>query len=174
MPMIFRRRALLCLTGIILLAPTAAFRTPTTVFNTNSNSRSCSFHQSNAASSPTSRTAVAANRHATASSCRSSIATVLAEGSGGGGGGGGGASKAEYYTPADLDAYSEPWGITLHYSGTLNSYRIEAHRPNGEVAGYTTGFYLGDLLHLDKVQVRAKRPSFARFGSADRTRCAGV
>ena len=171
--MIFRRRALLCLTGIILLAPTAAFRTPTTVFNTNSNSRSCSFHQSNAASSPTSRT-VAANRHATASSCRSSIATVLAEGSGGGGGGGGGASKAEYYTPADLDAYSEPWGITLHYSGTLNSYRIEAHRPNGEVAGYTTGFYLGDLLHLDKVQVRAKRPSFARFGSADRTRCAVV
>lgn len=69
------------------------------------------------------------------------------------GSGGGDASKAVYYTPADLDAYSEPWGITLHYRGTLNSYRIEAHRPNGEVAGYTTGFYLGDLLHLDKVQV---------------------
>lgn len=91
----------------------------------------------------------------------------------GGGGGGGGTSKAEYYTPADLDAYSEPWGITLHYRGTLNSYRIEAHRPDGEVAGYTTGFYLGDLLHLDKVQVRAKPPSFAQLGNAERTRRAG-
>lgn len=61
----------------------------------------------------------------------------------------------EFYTATDLDTYSEPWGITLHYRGTLNTYRIEAHRPSGEVAGYTTGFYLGDLLHLDKVQVGA-------------------
>lgn len=57
------------------------------------------------------------------------------------------------YTRADLDVYSAPWGITLHYSGTMNTYRIEAHRENGEVAGYTTGFYVGDYLHLDKVQV---------------------
>lgn len=58
------------------------------------------------------------------------------------------------YTLDDLAAYSAPWGISLHYGGTLNTYRIEAHRENGEVAGYTTGFYLGNLLHLDKVQVR--------------------
>lgn len=59
----------------------------------------------------------------------------------------------EFYTPADLEAYSAPWGIELRYGSTLNSYRIEAFRSNGELAGYTTGFYLGDLLHLDKVQV---------------------
>lgn len=67
--------------------------------------------------------------------------------------GGAAGGETEFYTPADLEAYSKPWGITLHYRSTLNTYRIEAHRPNGEVAGYTTGFYLGDLLHLDKVQV---------------------
>lgn len=65
----------------------------------------------------------------------------------------GGNDGPVFYTPADLDAYSALWGITLHYTGTLNTYRIEAHRPNGEVAGYTTGFYVGDYLHLDKVQV---------------------
>ena len=62
-------------------------------------------------------------------------------------------AKDEFYTPADLEAYSAPWGIELRYRSTLNSYRIEAFRSNGELAGYTTGFYLGDLLHLDKVQV---------------------
>lgn len=69
------------------------------------------------------------------------------------GGAEGNGDSGVFYTPADLDAYSAPWGITLHYTGTLNTYRIEAHRPNGEVAGYTTGFYVGDYLHLDKVQV---------------------
>lgn len=69
--------------------------------------------------------------------------------------GDGSSGEETFYTPEDLAAYSKPWGITLHYRGTLNTYRIEAHRPNGEVAGYTTGFYFGDLLHLDKVQVCA-------------------
>lgn len=59
-----------------------------------------------------------------------------------------------YYRPEDLAAYSAPWGISLRYGGTLNTYRIEAYREDGELAGYTTGFYVGDYLHLDKVQVR--------------------
>lgn len=68
-------------------------------------------------------------------------------------GGGAGTVGGDFYAPKDLDSYCAPWGVTLRYRGTLNSYRIEAFRENGELAGYTTGFYLGDLLHLDKVQV---------------------
>lgn len=68
-------------------------------------------------------------------------------------GGVAGTVGGDFYAPKDLDSYCAPWGITLRYRGTLNSYRIEAFRENGELAGYTTGFYLGDLLHLDKVQV---------------------
>lgn len=62
-------------------------------------------------------------------------------------------SVGVFYTPSDLQTYSAPWGITLRYRSTLNTYRIEAFRENGELAGYTTGFYIGDYLHLDKVQV---------------------
>lgn len=89
----------------------------------------------------------------------------LREGGLAAGGAEGKGDSGVFYTPADLDSYSAPWGITLHYTGTLNTYRIEAHRSNGEVAGYTTGFYVGDYLHLDKVQVG---------GCPLRLRCAGL
>ena len=129
-----------------LVAAVGSFHTPTTTLNAN-NVRTASRSSSSTA------TAVAATSpqrrgdlrdHPTAS--RGGGVSVLNAGAGGSG-------EEEFYTPADLEAYSKPWGITLHYRSTLNTYRIEAHRPNGEVAGYTTGFYLGDLLHLDKVQV---------------------
>lgn len=105
---------------------------------------------------PPSRRTVAADRlAATSSKVRSTeLSSSSSDSSGNGGSSGARGGKDEpYYTPADLDEYSAPWGISLNYQSTLNTYRIEAKRSNGELAGYTTGFYLGDLLHLDKVQV---------------------
>lgn len=124
-----------------------SFHTPTRNLNANNNNvRTASRSRSSSSTPPTSPQQQRGLRDHLAS--RRGIVSELSAGAGGSG-------EKELYTPADLEAYSKPWGITLHYRSTLNTYRIEAHRPNGEVAGYTTGFYLGDLLHLDKVQVRA-------------------
>lgn len=145
-----RRRALFCCAGIALAAPTGAFHAPSPIAPNARNmctpsaaAALCTFKTS------TLRPPLPSARAADCRGATSHVgygASVSELGAGGGG-------EELFYTPADLDAYSAPWGITLHYRGTLNSYRIEAHRPNGEVAGYTTGFYLGELLHLDKVQV---------------------
>lgn len=151
-------RSVVILAGIALAMPISAFHSPVTTLNVNN---MCNIRSSTSTSKskpsrprglrmfnnapPPSRTAApAVYGHATTLH-RGSVIKLAAVGSSG--------TSDEYYTSADLDAYSAPWGITLQYKGTLNSYRIEAHRPNGELAGYTTGFYLGDLLHLDKVQV---------------------
>ncbi|CAM9350618.1 unnamed protein product [Choristocarpus tenellus] len=72
-----------------------------------------------------------------------------------------GEGECDIYTLADLDKFSSPWGITLHYSNTLNVYRIEARRQSGEVAGYTTGFHYGNLLHLDTMQTQRKSSAYA-------------
>lgn len=152
MTTIRRRRALLCCAGIALLAPAGAFHALTPSLKANNiRSSTCSSVLHDAVSvlnsTPASRTTAASCR-TTTSRCQGAPKLSAA-----GGSGSDSLGEKPYYTPADLDAYSAPWGITLHYRGTLNTYRIEAHRPDGEVAGYTTGFYLGELLHLDKVQV---------------------
>lgn len=117
--------------------------------NSGNNWGSAQRKQRRAAAVGTTTPALRGDHSATAPQHRRSGSDIFELNAGGGAGGG----EGGFYTPADLEAYSKPWGITLHYRGTLNTYRIEAHRANGEVAGYTTGFYLGDLLHLDKVQV---------------------
>lgn len=127
-----------------LVATVGSFRTPARNLNP-TNVRTPS--RSRRSTTPTSPQSRGAPRDHVTAWRRGSVFELSA--------GAGGSGEEGFYTPADLEAYSKPWGITLHYRGTLNTYRIEAHRPNGEVAGYTTGFYLGDLLHLDKVQVCA-------------------
>jgi len=139
-------RALLCYTAAALVTVVGSFHTPGFKFNGNNvcPASACSRAASSSATTPGRRGTL---RVPITISRRGGLPELNA-GPGSGG-------EEEFYTPADLEAYSKPWGITLHYRSTLNTYRIEAHRPNGEVAGYTTGFYLGDLLHLDKVQVCA-------------------
>lgn len=146
------RQALLGCTVAALVATVGSFHTPTRTLNANNVGAASRSRSSTAPTSPSRqrRGALRDHDHVTASR-RGSVSELNNAGAGGSG-------EEEFYTPADLEAYSKPWGITLHYRGTLNTYRIEAHRPNGEVAGYTTGFYLGDLLHLDKVQVCALSP----------------
>ncbi|CAM9144693.1 unnamed protein product [Discosporangium mesarthrocarpum] len=82
-------------------------------------------------------------------------------------GGGADGGLSTFYSREDLDKFCSPWGITLHYSNVLNIYRIEARRSNGEVAGYTSGFHAGDMLHLDTVQAGNYRglPAQTRFSS---------
>lgn len=144
-----------------LVATVGSFHAPTRSFNANNVWTAVS--KSRSSTQPASRHRRGALRDNVTASPRGRVSR-LNDGADGDG-------EGEFYTPADLEAYSKPWGITLHYRGTLNTYRIEAHRPNGEVAGYTTGFYLGDLLHLDKVQVCALALpllsvfTFARFMS---------
>ncbi len=147
-------RALFCYTVAALVAAVGSFHTSNFKFNGNN---ACGGACAGATSSSASAAAAAAAavpprrrgalRAPFAASRRGGLPELKA--------GSGSSGEEEFYTPADLEAYSKPWGISLHYRSTLNTYRIEAHRPNGEVAGYTTGFYLGDLLHLDKVQVCA-------------------
>lgn len=149
------RRALLCYTVAALVAAVGSFHTPDFKFNGNN---FCGGAYSRPASSSANTAAAAV---AVAPGRRGALRVPIAASRRGGlhelkaGSGSSVEEEEEFYTPADLEEYSKPWGITLHYRSTLNTYRIEAHRPNGEVAGYTTGFYLGDLLHLDKVQVCA-------------------
>lgn len=142
-------KKLLFCAAATLVAATGAFHAPTANFNARSISRTGTAPSRPAPTAAPAAPAPSASqqrRRGGTTTSRSSGASHLNARAGSG-------SEDEFYTPADLAAYSKPWGITLHYRGTLNTYRIEAHRPNGEVAGYTTGFYLGDLLHLDKVQV---------------------
>lgn len=150
------RNALVYCTGLSTTTRLSAFHAPVTVINNvNRNLGSICEVRHDGVSSPSwascvppyrqSLAAVPRDENVSTSSRRSSIYELQA--------GRSGDIEDEFYTPADLEAYSAPWGIELRYRSTLNSYRIEAFRSNGELAGYTTGFYLGDLLHLDKVQV---------------------
>ncbi|CAM9576741.1 unnamed protein product [Ectocarpus sp. 4 AP-2014] len=151
-------RALFFCAAATLVAAAGAFHAPTASFNARSTSAT-----GTAPSRPSTTTAAAASAAAPSASQqrrRGGATTWRRSGVSGLNARAGSGGEDEFYTPADLAAYSKPWGITLHYRGTLNTYRIEAHRPNGEVAGYTTGFYLGDLLHLDKVQIQRKESAY--------------
>ncbi|CAM9148576.1 unnamed protein product [Chrysoparadoxa australica] len=74
------------------------------------------------------------------------------------------ADDLDLYTIKELEDYARPWGVSLSMSKTGPFYRIEARKnldpedsDEDGVVGYTSGFTLGDLIHLDTVQIKRKQ-----------------